>query len=145
MVVLLPVGQFTTILWVLCLPSIVNPRRACAARVIVLGLSVCLYVCLLPLHLPSRTAIRHENDITYQADREDQFNRTVFSENAALRRSSGVALASTWPFLQNHREISNNNMQCSPPFDYNDAEKAHVFWNATYLSCISSSCKANLA
>ena len=26
--------------------SIFNPRRACAARVTVLGLSVCLYVCM---------------------------------------------------------------------------------------------------
>ena len=52
------------------------------------------FVCLLPLQLPSRTAIRHENDITYQVDCEDQFNRTVFSENAALRRSSSAALVS---------------------------------------------------
>ena len=28
--------------------SIINPRRACAARVTVLGLCVCLSVCLLP-------------------------------------------------------------------------------------------------
>ena len=79
-----------------------NPWRICAARVIVVGLSVCLSVCLLLLQLPPRMAIWHENNITYQADSEDQFNWTVFSKNAALRRSSGGALVSytsTWPFF----------------------------------------------
>ena len=37
---------------VMYLRGFINPRRACAARVTVLGLSFCLSVCLLPRFLP---------------------------------------------------------------------------------------------
>ena len=46
--------------------SLVNPRRACAARVTVLGLCVCLSVylsvCLLPRFLPPRATNRPKSD-----------------------------------------------------------------------------------
>ena len=43
--------------------TLVNPRRACAARVTVVG-SVCLSVCLSMLHLTSQWFIRPTNDTT---------------------------------------------------------------------------------
>ena len=41
---------------------IINPRRACAARVIVVVLSFCLSVCLLPRFLPLRATRRPISD-----------------------------------------------------------------------------------
>ena len=46
---------------------LINPRRACAARVTVLGLSVCLSVCLSPLQLAPRRSVRSTNDTIYSA------------------------------------------------------------------------------
>ena len=40
----------------------INPRRDCAARVTVLGLSFCLSVCLLPRFLPLRATRRPISD-----------------------------------------------------------------------------------
>ena len=44
---------------------IINPRRACAARVIVVGLA-CLSVCLsVKSHLTYGASVRPENAVTY--------------------------------------------------------------------------------
>ena len=61
-------------LWVL-----INPRRACAARVTVV---VCLSV---TLHLTSRTSVRPRNDTIYPTGNEGQKCCGVFSENAPLQ------------------------------------------------------------
>ena len=58
-----------------------NPRRACAARVTVVGF-VCLYV---TLHLTSRTSVRPRNDTIYPTGNEGQKICGVFSENAPLQ------------------------------------------------------------
>ena len=51
---------------------LINPRRACAARVTVVG-SVCVFVCLsVTQHLTSRTFIRPTNDMTYLTGDEGQ-------------------------------------------------------------------------
>ena len=69
-------------------PSIINPRRACAARVTVVG-SVCLSVCLsVKSHLTSGASVRPENAVTYSAGNEGQKICGVFSETAPLQRSS---------------------------------------------------------
>ena len=62
----------------------INPRRACAARVTVVG-SVCLSV---NQHLTSGASVRLENDITYSAGNEGEKICGVFSETAPLQRSS---------------------------------------------------------
>ena len=62
---------------------IINPRRACAARVTVVG-SVCLSV---KSHLTSGASVRPENAVTYSAGNEGQ-KIWVFSETAPLQRSS---------------------------------------------------------
>ena len=55
----------------------INPRRACAARVTVVG-SVCVCV---RYHLTNRPA----NDTTYLTGNEGQIFCVVFSENAPLQ------------------------------------------------------------
>ena len=60
-----------------------NPRRVCAARVIVLGLSVCLSV---TLHLTSGISIHPINDTMYSMGNEDQKICGVFSETTASGR-----------------------------------------------------------
>ena len=47
---------------VACLWIIINPRRACAARVTVVVVSFCLSVCLLPRFLPLRATRRPISD-----------------------------------------------------------------------------------
>ena len=49
---------------------IINPRRACAATVTVVGFSVCLSVCL--SHLTYGASVRPENAVTYSAGNEGQ-------------------------------------------------------------------------
>ena len=61
-----------------------NPRRACAARVIVVG-SVCVSV---KSHLTYGPSVRPENAVTYSAGNEGQNVCGVFSETAPLQRSS---------------------------------------------------------
>ena len=61
-----------------------NPRRACAARVTVVG-SVCVSV---KSHLTSGASVRPENAVTYSAGNECQNICGVFSETAPLQRSS---------------------------------------------------------
>ena len=63
--------------------GIINPRRACAARVT--GLSVCLSV---KSHLTYGASVRLENAVTYSAGNEGQKICGVFSETAPLQRSS---------------------------------------------------------
>ena len=77
--------------------SVVNPRRACAARVTLVVVSVCLCVCLCvcPLshnHLTSGAFVRCENAATHSAGNEGQKICGVFSETAPLPRSSGPSL-----------------------------------------------------
>ena len=50
--------------------EIINPRRACAARVTVLGLSVSLSV---KSHLTSEASVRPEIDITYSVGNSQKF------------------------------------------------------------------------
>ena len=67
---------------------IINPRRACAARVTVVG-SVCVCVCVsVKSHLTYGASVRPENAITYSAGNEGQKICGVFSETAPLQRSS---------------------------------------------------------
>ena len=61
---------------------IINPRRACAARV---RLSVCLSV---SQHLTSGASVRLENAVTYSTGDEGQKICGVFPETAPLPRSS---------------------------------------------------------
>ena len=62
---------------------IINPRRACAARVTVVVMSVCLSV-----RYTSGASFRLENAVTYSAGNEGQKICGVFSETAPLQRSS---------------------------------------------------------
>ena len=71
-----------------CFVAIVNPRRACAARVTVVG-SVCVCVCLsVKQHLTYGASVRPENAVTYSAGNEGKTFCGVFSETALLQRSS---------------------------------------------------------
>ena len=75
--------------------QLINPRRACAARVTVVGsfcLSVCLSVCLLKSHLTYGASVRPENAVTYSAGNEGQKLCGVFSETAPLQRSSTASV-----------------------------------------------------
>ena len=63
---------------------IINPRRACAARV-----TGCLFVCLsVSQHLTSGASVRLENAVTYSTGDEGQKICGVFPETAPLPRSS---------------------------------------------------------
>ena len=79
--------------------SLINPRRACAARVTVVVLCVCLSV---KSHLTYGASVRPENAVTYSAGNEGEKICGVFSENAPLLRSSGIAVVFhtfRWPFF----------------------------------------------
>ena len=72
---------------------VVNPRRACAARVTVVAVSVCVSVCLsVKSHLTSGPSVRPENAVTYSAGNEGQKICSVFSKTHAFRRSSAPFL-----------------------------------------------------
>ena len=78
---------------------LVNPRRACAARVTVVGF-VCLSV--FKSHLTYGGSVRPENAVTYSAGNKGQKICGVFSEDAPLLRSSGAAIVFhtfRWPFF----------------------------------------------
>ena len=70
---------------------IINPRRACAARVTVVGcvcLSVCVCVCVsVTQHLTSRAIVHPKNDTTYFTGDEGQKICTVFSEKKLWRET----------------------------------------------------------
>ena len=80
--------------------GIFNPRRACAARVTVVG---CVCVCLsVKKHLTYGASVRPENAVTYSAGNEGKKICGVFSETAPLQRSSTpsvVRLMRSRPFL----------------------------------------------
>ena len=67
--------------------DIVNPRRACAARVTVVVVSVCLSV---KSHLTFGASVRPKNAVTYSVDNEGQHICGVF---LTLRRSRATAPA----------------------------------------------------
>ena len=74
--------------------SVVNPRRACAARVTVVA--VCLSVCLsvglsVKSHLTSVVSVRPETSATYSAGNECQKSCGVFSETVSFQ-SYGTSL-----------------------------------------------------
>ena len=57
-----------TIMCVAIYIIIMNPRHACAARVTVVVVSVCVSVCLsVKRHLTSGASVRPENAVTYSA------------------------------------------------------------------------------
>ena len=69
------------------LKGIINPRRACAARVT--PMCVCVCVCVsVNRHLTHGASVRPENAVTYSAGNESQNICGVFSETAPLQRSS---------------------------------------------------------
>ena len=66
-----------------------NSRCACAARVTVVGLSVCLSVCVsVSQHLTSGVSLRLENAVTHSAGSEGQNDQGNFPETARLQTSS---------------------------------------------------------
>ena len=73
----------------ICDSIVINPRRACAARVTVVGsvcLSVCLSVCVsVKSHLTNGASVHPENAVTYSAGNEGPNICGVFSENAPLQ------------------------------------------------------------
>ena len=84
--------------------TVINPRRACAARVTVLG-SVCVSVCLsVKSHLSYGASVRPENAVTYSAGNEGQKicgdlpETTAFKSYAAKHeRKSQYANFQTYP------------------------------------------------
>ena len=79
------------------LQFLINPRRACAARVTVVAVCVCVCVCLsvrlsVKSHLTSGASVRRENAASYSAGNEGQKICSVFSEIAPLPRSSAPSL-----------------------------------------------------
>ena len=87
---------------------VINPRRACAARVTVLGsvcVSVCLSVCLsVKSHLTYGASVRPENAVTYSAGNGGQKicgdlpETTAFKSYAAKHeRKSQYANFQTYP------------------------------------------------
>ena len=75
---------------------IFNPRRACAARVTLVVVSVCLCVCVsvclsvcvsVKSHLTSGASVRRENAATHSAGNEGQKSCGDFFETAPLPRS----------------------------------------------------------
>ena len=69
---------------------IINPRRACAARVTVVVLCVC--VCVSLFQLTSRMLIRAKNEAACLASNEDQMICVIFSENASFKSYGVICL-----------------------------------------------------
>ena len=97
--------------------SVVNPRRACAARVTVLG-SVCVCVCVCLSHLTYGASVRPENAVTYSAGNEgkkicgDLPETTAFKSYAAKHERKSqyanyshlpVSAFSTWHTAKGQR------------------------------------------
>ena len=86
---------------------VINRRRACAARVTVVVVSVCLSVCVWVIlsvksHLTSGASVRRENAATYSACNEGQKVFGVFFETASFQSygtSRIVRLPCSRPFL----------------------------------------------
>ena len=79
----------------LSLLFIINPRRACAARVTVCVYTyVCVCVCLsVTLHLTSRMSVRLTNDTIYLTGTEGQKIRAVFSKTASFERYGVICVS----------------------------------------------------
>ena len=77
----LSIFKFSKYLHSIC-STLINPRRACAARVTVLGLSVCLSVCDLTSHLWNIHSSHKRYDVLNGQRRSE--NLWVFSETTAL-------------------------------------------------------------
>ena len=72
---------------------VINPQRACAARVTVVVMSICVCVCLsVKSHLTLEASFRPENAVTYSVGDEGQKICGVFSKTHAFRRSSAPSL-----------------------------------------------------
>ena len=69
----------------------INPRHICAARVMVVTVSVCLSI---KSHLTSGASVRYENTAMYSAGNKGQKICDVFSETGPLKRSSAPSLNS---------------------------------------------------
>ena len=66
--------------------TIINPRRACAARVTVVVVSVCLSVCVsVKSHLTFGASVRPENAVTYSVGNKGQKICGVFSDTASFQ------------------------------------------------------------
>ena len=71
--------------------NVINPRRACAARVTVVGsVRVCVSV---TLHLTSRMSVRLKNDTIYLMGTEGQKIRAVFSKTASFERYGVICVS----------------------------------------------------
>ena len=104
-------------------PTIVNPRRACAARVTVVGF-VCLCVCVsVKSHLTHRASVCPENAVTYSAGNEGQKICGDFPEITAFKsyaaKQANIANDSDLPAVSFLRlthseapEIVNNIQPC---------------------------------
>ena len=66
------------------LEGVINPRRACAARVTVVAVSVCVCVSV-KSHLTSGASVCPEHSATYSAGNEGQNICRVFSETASFQ------------------------------------------------------------
>ena len=77
-----------------CRGPFINPQRACAVRVTVVGF-VCLSV---KSHLTSGASVHPEIDVTCSTGNEGQKNCGVFSETAPLRRFSTLSVVR--PYVQ---------------------------------------------
>ena len=76
--------------------NLINPRRACAARVTVV-VRVCVCVCVsVKSKLTSGASVRPETSVTYSTGNEGQKICGDFSETAPLRRSSTASVE--WPY-----------------------------------------------
>ena len=74
--------------------DVINPRRACTARVTVVG-SVCVCVCVcvsVKSHLTSRASVRPETSVTYSAGNGGQKICRVFSETASFKSYGVICL-----------------------------------------------------
>ena len=78
--------------------EIINPRRACAARVTVYNRHVCVCLCVCKSHLTLEASLLPENGVKYLADDGGQKICGVFSGSVPLLRSSAPS-----PLMAIHR------------------------------------------
>ena len=80
-----------------CALHFVNPRRACAARVVCV--CVCLSVCLFKRHLTSGTSVRPETAVTYSAGKKVK-KSVAFS----LKKNCGISeIERSLPWMAMHK------------------------------------------
>ena len=84
----------------LLLYSVINPRRACAARVTVVGsVCLCVCVCLSMLQLTPRLFVRPANDTIYFTGNDNQFDLAVFSPLQRSERCQHSTHTNSRPFF----------------------------------------------